>query len=121
MDITGTGGVTFGVILFGWRKRKRVTPRAGLSFYVSTTGANTGNNGVPEGTPGDGPWRNIGVGQSRIGAGDTLFVYGGTYTSWSDFINTVMTPGGVPSGTDFGTGALTIRAMPGQTVIIKPT
>src|SRR5262245_26330679 len=58
-----------------------IAPASGASapiYYVSTTGSDQGNGTV------SGPWRTIRCTATRLRAGDTLLVRGGTYDDWLD-------------------------------------
>jgi parallel beta-helix repeat protein len=81
--------------------------RAGAALYVD------GGSAAGSDSPGNGseakPWRTIGYGISRLGAGDTLYVKAGTYNETLDITG--------PAGS---AGAPTvIRAYPGQAVTIR--
>ena len=93
--------------------RSATSPSSGspLTAYVSTTGSN-GNDGTITA-----PWLTVGYAVSRLKAGDTLYIRGGTYTGSANTINDSL--GTVPSGTSWA-NAITIAGYPGETVTLQP-
>ena len=60
----------------------------------------------------------ISAGVACLSAGDTLFIHGGWYTGAANAINPYMNY--VSGGTNFGSGAITIAAYPGEVVTLAP-
>ena len=89
------------------------SPKTASPFYVSTTGndANAGTSAAP--------WRTLRYGVSRLTAGDTLYIRGGTYGGGSNYdyriADDTIT---IPSGTSFS-NAVTIAGYPGEAVTIQ--
>lgn len=83
------------------------TPGAVACTYFVTTDGNDAGPGTDAR-----PFRTIGRGLDAVGAGDTLCVRGGTYAE--------KLGGDWPSGTSWG-NAVTVRAYPGEMVIVRPS
>jgi parallel beta-helix repeat protein len=81
------------------------------TLYVSLAGSDS-NAGSQES-----PWRTIRYGVSRLRAGDTLYVRGGTYSTSDDVIDSAVFT--VPSGSSWS-NVVTIAGHPGETVVIQP-
>ncbi len=81
------------------------------TYFVATNGsdANAGTSAAP--------WLTIRYAVSRLRAGDTLYMRGGTYTGSANTINDTLGP--VSSGTSWA-NAITIAGYPGETVTIQP-
>ncbi|HLB46018.1 MAG TPA: hypothetical protein VJL59_03230, partial [Anaerolineales bacterium] len=58
-----------------------------LGYYVATDGVDVGDHGTA-----DAPWRSLGYALSRLKAGDTLYVRGGTYYEHDLVVNLSGTP-----------------------------
>ncbi len=82
------------------------------AYYVATTGSdlNLGSFAAP--------WQTISHAVAQLIPSDTLYLRGGTYTGASNVIRSSQFT--VPSGTDFGVGAITISGYPAETAIIRP-
>src|SRR5690606_31141622 len=61
------------------------------TYYVATTGSNSGNGSAAS------PWLTIGYGLSKLSGGDTLIVKPGTYYDLANFINANQS--NIPNGT----------------------
>ena len=82
------------------------------TYFVATNGsdANAGTSAAP--------WRTIRYAVSRLRAGDTLYIRGGTYTGSANMIDDTLGP--VPSGGTSWANAITIAGYPGETVTLQP-
>jgi len=78
---------------------------SGLSFYVSTTGSDT-NAGTSAA-----PWKTIQHAANEAIAGDTVFVFGGTY---HESVN-------LPHSGSGAAGSIVFRSYPGETAIVDGT
>jgi parallel beta-helix repeat protein len=83
------------------------------TYYVSTSGNDT-NAGTQ-----DSPWRTLRYAAARLGAGDTLFIRQGTYSSADDIFDSQRCQCAFPSGNSWS-DAITIAGYPGETVTIRP-
>jgi hypothetical protein len=79
--------------------------RSGVTYYVSTSGSDS-NAGSQSS-----PWRHINYAASKVHAGDTVQVMGGTY---NEIVN-VTTSGNATSG------YITFMSYPGQTAVVDGT
>jgi hypothetical protein len=78
------------------------------TYYLATTGSDSGSGAIGD------PWLTFHATGSKLSAGDTLTVRGGTYDE-AQIGDTF------PNGSDWTTGAVTISAYPGETVWVYPT
>jgi hypothetical protein len=78
------------------------------TWYLSATGSNAGTGAIGD------PWNTFAYAGTRVAAGDTLIVRGGTYDE-------VQIGDAFPNGTDWTTGAITVVAYAGETVWVWPT
>src|SRR4029078_4565926 len=86
-------------------------PADAETYYVSTAGSNS-NPGTQQA-----PWGSINYAVSRLFAGDTLYIRGGTYTSPADAIDSQTIT--MNSGTSWG-NPIPVAGYPGETVTIQP-
>jgi len=86
-------------------------PADAETYYVSTSGSNS-NPGSQQA-----PWGSINYAVSRLFAGDTLYIRGGTYTSPADAIDSQAVS--INSGTSWG-NPITVAGYPGETVTMRP-
>ncbi len=85
------------------------------TFYVSLSGNDANSCTSAMGTTQSSQKRTIRAGVSCLSAGDTLFIHGGTYTSWDDRIDSNLYA--IPTGT--ASAPITIASYPGETAIIQ--
>lgn len=94
-----------------------VASGSGNTYFVSTSGSDANSCTLAKDTDQTHQKRHIGEGVACLSAGDILYIHTGTYTSSADTIDTIA--GTVASGTDFGSGAVTIGGFPGETVTLQ--
>jgi len=89
------------------------------TYHVSQSGSDS-NSCEMASTTAAGHKLTISAGLACLSAGDTLYIHAGNYTGTANIIDSETWSGTFPSGTNFDSGAITIAAFPGETVVIQP-